>query len=437
MVEIVSVRERSRAQRHGVLPGDILLSVNGHEINDVLDYRFYLACRELHLKLHRGAEIVDVKILKDEYDDIGLEFATPLMDKKHTCENKCIFCFIDQNPKGMRKSIYFKDDDSRLSFLHGNYITLTNLKISDIQRIINMHISPVNVSVHTTNPELRVKMMKNKRSGEVLSYLRMLADAGIKLRGQIVLCKNVNDKAELDRTMRDLLEYYPQMDSVSIVPAGLTAYREGLYPLEPFTPEECAQVIRQVTEFGDKCVEKFGERIFYCSDEFYIKSGTPLPDYDFWGDFSQLENGVGMLSLFEYEFMCALDLISDEEKEIYREISVATGEAAYHMIERLCNKLSEVCPGVKIHVYPVKNNFFGGQVTVTGLLTGKDIAGQLAGKELGECLYLSRNVLRSEGDLFLCGMTPNELSETLSVPIEFTENDGGDFLYGLLNNQKG
>ncbi|MBQ3528742.1 MAG: DUF512 domain-containing protein [Clostridia bacterium] len=432
LVEITDVREHSRAAKQGILPDDILISINGHDINDVLDYRFYLCEKDINLLLKRNGTEYSVYIKKREYDDIGLEFATPLMDKKHTCENKCIFCFIDQNPKGMRKSIYFKDDDSRLSFLHGNYITLTNLKMSDIQRIINMHISPVNVSVHTTNPELRVMMMKNKHSGEVLSYLRILADAGIKLRGQIVLCKGVNDKAELQRSMEDLSEYYPQLDSVSIVPAGLTAYREGLYPLEPFSGEECAEVIRQVTEFGDRCIEKFGERIFYASDEFYVKSGTPLPDYEFWGDFAQIENGVGMLSSFEYEFMCALSTLDDEEKLTERNVTVATGYASYDMIKKLSDRLMGECPNLHINVEKIKNNFFGGEVTVTGLLTGKDIAEQLSGKELGEAVYLSKNVLRSEGDLFLCGMTPEELSEKLNTKIEFTDNDGGDFLYSLV-----
>ena len=432
MVEITCVKDRSRAKKAGILDDDILVSINGHEINDVLDYRFYLAEKDLNLLIKRDGQEYSVSIKKGEYDDIGLEFATPLMDKKHTCENKCIFCFIDQNPKGMRESIYFKDDDSRLSFLHGNYITLTNLKPADIQRIINMHISPVNVSVHTTNPDLRVMMMKNKHSGEVLSYLRTLADAGIKLRGQIVLCKGVNDKEELDRSMKDLSEYYPCLDSVSIVPAGLTAYREGLYPLEPFSPEECADVIRQVTEFGDKCVEKHGERIFYASDEFYVKSKTPLPEYEFWGDFAQIENGVGMLSSFEYEFMCALSTLDESEKEIEKKVTVATGYAAYDLISGLCRRLCEECPKLKINVERIKNNFFGGEVTVTGLLTGKDIAEQLSGKDLGRTLYLSRNVLRSEGDLFLCGMTPEELSNKLSTDLVFTENDGGDFLYSIL-----
>lgn len=436
MVKIVSVGKRSRAARHGIEPGDMLVSINGHTINDVLDYRFYLADSTVELCTVRDGRELSCTIRKGEYDDIGLEFETPLMDNKHSCENKCIFCFIDQNPKGMRESIYFKDDDSRLSFLHGNYITLTNLKRHDIERIIEMHISPVNISIHTTDPELRVKMMKNKRSGQVLEYLGMLSDAGIKLRGQIVLCKGVNDKQNLDRTMNDLLKYYPQLDSVSIVPAGLTAHREGLYPLEPFTPEECAEVIKQVTDFGDMCVTGYGERIFFVSDEFYVKSGTPLPDYDFWEGFTQLEDGVGMLSSFKYEFESMLSTLDEEEKSVVRTVSVATGEAAYGLIKSLSDRLSEQCPGLCINVFPIKNEFFGGQVTVTGLLTGTDIANQLrkpaADGMLGEKLYLSCNVLRSEGDVFLDDMTPDQLSEKLSVPLKFIENSGDAFLFAML-----
>ncbi len=432
MVEIKGVLPHSRADRCGIRAGDILLSINGYPINDVLDYRFRLAEDSVVLQLHRGPELIDVKIKKSTYDDIGLEFGTPLMDKKHRCENQCIFCFIDQNPKGMRETIYFKDDDSRLSFLHGNYITLTNLHDADIDRILEMHISPVNVSVHTTNPELRVMMMKNKRSGEVLSYLRRLADAGTKLRGQIVLCKGINDGAELDRSMRDLAEYYPALDSVSVVPAGLTAHREGLYPLEPFTAEECAAVIAQISAFGDACEKRFGERIFYASDEFYVKSGITRPCDEYYGEYAQIENGVGMLTSFETEFRSMLGTLSPEEKGVLRNVSVATGEAAADFMKGLIAELTAVCPNVKCTVYPVKNHFFGGQVTVTGLLTGRDLAEQLAGQELGETLFLSRTTLRSEGDLFLCGMTPAELSERLGVPLCFTENDGGEFLLKLL-----
>jgi len=432
MVEITGVIPHSKGDKHGIRAGDVLLSINDYPINDVLDYRFRLAEDVVILKLHRGPELLDVKIRKSTYDDIGLEFGTPLMDKKHRCENKCIFCFVDQNPKGMRETIYFKDDDSRLSFLHGNYITLTNLHDADIDRIIEMHISPVNVSVHTTNPELRVMMMKNKRSGEVLSYLRRLADAGTKLRGQIVLCRGINDGAELDRSMHDLAEYYPALDSVSVVPAGLTAHREGLYPLEPFTAEECAEVIAQVTAFGDECEKRFGERVFFASDEFYIKSGTPLPEDEYYGEYAQIENGVGMLTSFGTEFLSMLTTLSHEEKAVSRNVSVATGEASYEFMKNLIRELTDICPHVKCTVYPVKNHFFGGQVTVTGLLTGRDIAEQLAGRELGETLFLSRTTLRSEGDLFLCGMTPDELSEKLGVPLCFSDNDGGEFLLKLL-----
>ena len=432
MVEITGVLPRSRGAKKGIQAGDILLEINGHPIHDVLDYRFYLAERTVKLLLHRGSELLEITIRKEEYDDIGLEFATPLMDKKHRCENGCIFCFIDQNPPGMRESIYFKDDDSRLSFLHGNYITLTNLHDEDIDRILEMHISPVNVSVHTTNPDLRVKMMKNKRSGEVLKYLRRLADAGTKLRGQIVLCKGINDGAELDRSLRDLYTYYPAMDSVSIVPCGLTAHRAKLYPLEPFDAADCKQVIEQVTRFGDKCLSECGERIFYASDEFYVKAGLPLPDGSFYGEYTQIENGVGMLTSFADEFHSLLRMLDDEEKAVHREVSVATGEAAFAMIDGLAKEAEAACPGLTCHVYAIKNNFFGGQVTVTGLLTGKDMMEQLADKVLGEELLLSRTTLRNEGDLFLCGMTPEELSERLGVPLCFTENDGAAFLENLL-----
>ena len=432
MPEITGVLPRSRAAKAGILAGDWLLEINGHPIRDVLDYRFRLAEPTVTLRLHRGPDIFETTIRKGTYDDIGLEFGTPLMDKKQRCENGCLFCFIDQNPPGMRDTIYFKDDDSRLSFLHGNYVTLTNMKDEDIDRIIEMHISPVNVSVHATNPELRVKMMRNKRAGKVLAYLGRLAEAGITLRGQIVLCRGLNDGDELERSMRDLSAYWPAMDSVSVVPVGLTAHRHGLYPLEPFTPEECGAVILQIDRFN----EAFGKthrtddgspaRIFFASDEFYVKSGTPLPDDAYYGDYLQIDNGVGMLSSLIHEFRSALALADDEDcRGVNRTVSAASGEAAHAVVSMLAREAEERCPGLRVHTYAVKNRFFGGEVTVTGLLTGRDLAEQLAGKELGETLYLSRTTLRAEGDLFLDGMTPAELSEKLGVPVEFVDNDGG------------
>ncbi len=432
MVRITGVSARSRAHSAGLGTGDILVSINGHDISDVLDYRFYLTEKTLDIVYLRDGKKHAVTLKKDMYDDIGLDFETPLMDKKHSCENKCIFCFIDQNPPGMRESIYFKDDDSRLSFLHGNYITLTNLRDHDIERIIEMHMSPVNVSVHTTNPELRRMMMHNKRAGEVLGYLRRLADGGIKLRGQIVLCRNVNDGTELDRTMRDLYGLYPAMDSVSVVPAGMTAYRKGLYPLENFTDEECAGVVRQVTSFADGCERDCGERIFYPSDEFYLRGKVEFPPYETWGEFSQIENGVGMIASFDHELGCALEMLDDNDRESVRDVSVATGEAAYDFICSMAGRISRECPSVKIRVFEIKNNFFGGGVTVTGLLTGQDLYEQLKDEELGDELILSSSMLRSEGDMFLDSSTPEELSEKLGIKISFSDNDGASFLFSIL-----
>ena len=434
MVKIVSVDANSRAKKAGINENDVLVSINGREINDVLDYRFHLANKNVDICVMRDGEELHFNIVKAEYDDIGLDFETPLMDKKHSCENKCIFCFIDQLPKGLRKTLYFKDDDSRLSFLHGNYITLTNLDDKDIDRIIEMHISPVNVSVHTTNPELRVKMMKNKRSGEVLSYLKRFADAGIHICGQIVLCKNINDGDELMRSMRDLTEYFPALQSVSIVPAGKTKFRDNLYKLESFTKEDCRAVISQVEAFADECFEKYGSRLFFCADEFYIKGEIPLHDDEYYEGYAQIENGVGMLTSLLTEFGIETKYI-DEYLERYqapRRISVVTGMAAKDQIIDMCDRLCKIIDGLEIKVYPIVNDFFGHEITVSGLLTGKDIFEQLKDKELLDELILPPNVLRSEGDLFLCGMSLDELSEKLNVKIRLSGSDGAGFVSSML-----
>lgn len=434
MVSITDVIPGSRAFKAGLKCGDTLLSVNGREINDVLDYRFYLADRNVTLEVLRDGETHRFHISKDEYDDIGLGFETPLMDKKHSCENKCVFCFIDQLPKGLRKSLYFKDDDSRLSFLHGNYITLTNLRDKDIDRIIEMHISPVNVSVHTTNPDLRIKMMHNKRAGEVLSYLRRLADAGISLCAQIVLCKNINDGAELERTMNDLVSLLPALKSVSVVPAGLTKFRDDLYPLESFTSRECADVVRQVTEFGDRCKEKYGTRLFFCADEFYVNASLPLPDDAFYEDYAQIENGVGMLTNLMTEFDFEMG-DAEQYREVFRKprhVSVATGYAAYEYISRMCAELERAVPGLKVSVYRIKNNFFGEKITVAGLLTATDIIDQLTGKALGDELIFPACALRADGDVFLDDMTPAELSAALGVKATPSDNEGAAFIRSVL-----
>ena len=439
MVTITSVSRNSRADKAGIKSGDLLLAINGNEIEDVLDYRFYLAESQVTLTCTRNGELFEATICKSEYDDIGLDFETPLMDKKRSCKNACVFCFIDQLPKGLRESLYFKDDDARLSFLHGNYVTLTNLKDKDIDRIIKMHISPINVSVHTTNPELRVQMMKNKRAGEVLSYLRRLADAGIRICGQIVLCKGLNDGKELDRSMHDLRDLFPALTSVSIVPAGLTRFREGLYPLEAFTPEECRSVIKQVNAFGDKCLRENGSRLFYCADEFYIKGNIPIPDAEYYGDYEQIENGVGMIRSLEDEFHDELSYLRElgEEAQLGEErtVSIATGVAAYDSLSRLARLLEAYVPKLHIYVYKIINHFFGESITVAGLLTGKDMSEQLSGKPLGDALILSSNTLRADGDLFLCGMTPKELSDALGTPLIFCSSDGRELVASLLGKE--
>lgn len=434
MVKITAVYERSRADKAGLRAGDTLISINGREINDVLDYRFYLAEREITVLAERAGRTLEFKIKKKEYDDIGLDFETPLMDKKHSCENKCVFCFIDQLPKGLRSSLYFKDDDSRLSFLHGNYITLTNLHDRDIDRIIEMHISPVNVSVHTTNPSLRVKMMKNKRAGDVLGYLDRLAEAGIGLCCQIVLCKGLNDGEELSRTMRDLERLYPALQSVSVVPAGLTKFRDGLYELEPFSPEECVGVIEQVKAFGDACLEKHGTRLFYPADELYIKGGLALPEDSFYEEYSQIENGVGMITELRTEVYTELEYLDEYIGDFHapRRVSVATGYAAYEHISGLCREIEKRIKGLSVEVYRIKNNFFGEKITVSGLLTGKDMEEQLSGRALGDELLIPACTLRAEGDVFLDDMTPDELSERLGVSIRAVENSGDDLIRALL-----
>lgn len=437
MVKITEVYPHSRAEARGVRAGDILVSINGETITDVLDYRFHLTGNIIKLSLIRDGEELTVTIHKQQYDDIGLDFETPLMDKKHTCANRCIFCFIDQLPKGLRDTLYFKDDDSRLSFLHGNYITLTNLRDADIDRIIRMHISPVNISVHTTNPELRVQMMKNKRAGEVLSYLKRLADAGITLCGQIVLCRGINDGEELTRTMHDLAELYPALSSVSVVPAGLTKFRDGLYPLTAFSPEECAAVIAQVNAFGDACLNYYGSRLFFCADELYIKAGLPLPGEDYYEDYAQIENGVGMITSLESEIDYELtapdfDECYPTEGKLPRRVTVATGMAAKDSITAIAHRICERVPGLTVGVIPIVNRFFGESITVAGLLTGKDMSEQLSGRDLGELLLIPETTLRAERDLFLCGMSPQELACALHTPISTGGKTAADLLSAML-----
>ncbi|MBO4797984.1 MAG: DUF512 domain-containing protein [Candidatus Methanomethylophilaceae archaeon] len=433
MVQIAKVAPGSPADRKHLLPGDYLISINGHEIRDVLDYRYYLAERSVKLLIHRGPDLLEVSIRKEEYDDIGLDFSTFLMDTQKSCRNKCIFCFIDQLPDGMRDSLYFKDDDSRMSFLMGSYVTLTNLKEEDVDRILAMHMSPIRISVHTTDPELRVSMMKNPRAGEVLSYLRRFADAHITMECQIVLCKGYNDGMALERTLTDLEAYLPSLNSCSIVPCGLTCHREKLPKIEPFSPEDCLSILDQVSAHQEHCISTTGKPVFYCSDEFYLKSGRPFPEPSFYCGFPQIENGVGMIPSMREELEEELRLLPDECYAIRRTVSVATGEAAYPFLKQQCARLSERIPGLSIFVYPIRNDFFGEEITVAGLVTGGDLIRQLREKELGETLCIPSVMLRYEGDLFLDDVSLPEAEEALGVPITVSEaGSGRSFLSAVL-----
>jgi len=432
VVEVCSVAVGSRAESAGIRPGDFILSINGNKINDVLDYRYYLAEKRIRVELHRGEEILSVDIEKPVYDDIGLEFETYLMDKKRSFRNKCIFCFIDQLPRGMREPLYFKDDDSRLSFLTGSYVTLTNMSDEDIERIIKMKMSPINISVHTANPELRVQMLKNRRAGEVMDVMRRFAENGIVMNCQIVLCRGINDGDELIYTMNELEKLHPAVASVSVVPSGLTKFREKLYPLTPYTPEECGEIIDLVESVAARCREKYDVGLFYCGDEMYIKSGRELPDEPHYDGYPQIENGVGMIRSMKEEFEFAAEDLSGFDLSRKRKISIATGEAAHSFIVSLADALKAAVPSFECSVYEIKNDFFGENITVAGLITGQDLYNQLKGKDLGERLYLPSVMLRSDGEVFLDDMTPSELEEKLGVEIFFVKNDGYEFVEALL-----
>ncbi len=408
--------------RHKAREGDAVVAINGHRIVDVLDYKFFAYDPRLTVRLRRadGTEY-EVAVRKSEGGDLGLEFESYLMDTPRSCANNCVFCFIDQLPPGMRPTMYFKDDDARLSFLLGNYITLTNLSKREIERIIALHISPINVSVHTTNPELRCRMLKNARAGESIALMRRFAEHGVVMNCQIVCCPGWNDGEELLRTMRDLEAMYPGVHSVSIVPVGLTKYREGLEPLTPFTPEHAAETLDMVTAFGDECLQKHGTRIFFCGDELYLLAGRELPEDEFYEEHTQLENGVGMLRLLETEFRSALRL-SDEPDSV--PFSIAAGVSAAPYLRRLLELAQEKYPKLDGRVYPIVNDFFGHSINVSGLVTGQDLIAQLRGKELGRRLLISQNMLRRQEMDFLDDVTLEEASRALGVPIIPVEQDG-------------
>lgn len=431
-VLINGVAKKSIADKKGIRAGDVLISVNGHEINDVLDYSFYVKEEKLVLALVSESRAKKVKIRKKEYDDIGLEFETYLMDRQHHCKNKCVFCFIDQLPKGMRDTLYFKDDDSRLSFLFGNYVTLTNLTEHDVQRLIDMHISPVNVSVHTMNPTLRVEMMKNKHAGECLSILKRLADAGIQLNTQLVLCPGLNDGKELKFSLNELEKLRPAIQSIAAVPVGLTKFRKGLAKLRPYTPEEAKAVISTVDAFGKKCLEKYGTRLAFCADEFYLKAALPIPDEEYYEDYPQIENGVGLWKDLEVSFFDALESC-EADRSTKSRVSLITGTAAYPLIKKLAAAAEQKFPNVKADVFEILNDFFGHSITVAGLVTGQDLIAQLKNKDYAKRLIIPSVMLRSEEDMFLDNVTKEDVQKALDVTLTVTpQSDGAELLYNIL-----
>ena len=436
---IKSILPNSPLSETIIKPYDILHSINGKTISDILDYKFYSNDSRLMLELTDSDEKIKyVAIRKEEGADLGLEFESNLLDKQHTCENNCIFCFIDQLPGGMRSSLYYKDDDLRLSFLQGNYITLTNLTRNDIRRIIKMRISPINVSIHTLNPKLRCLMLRNKNAGLAINKLYTLAKANIKLNCQIVCCPGVNDGIWLNRTMNDLMMLGPAINSVSVVPVGLTKHRAGLTPLTPFDSELALKTIHQVERISRKCFNVYGKRVFFCSDELYIMAGKRLPSYKFYEDYPQLENGVGMMRLFMTEFIDHMHKIKISENIVFKPFSIVTGILAADYLEKLLKAFNKwyyknkTCFYIPASIYAIKNEFFGESITVSGLITGRDIITQLKDRDLGYRLLIPQNMLRCDEDVFLDDMTISELSQALNVPITVVKQNGADFFRALI-----
>lgn len=429
-VKIFDVTTGSHADKAGIKKGETLLSINSNEIVDVLDYRFYQVNRKLTLEVaDEDKNVRTIEMTKGEYEEIGLEFETYLMDKQHSCRNKCIFCFIDQLPKGMRESLYFKDDDSRLSFLFGNYITLTNITEHEIDRIIKMHISPINVSVHTTNPELRCKMMNNRFAGDTLKYLKRFADAGITLNCQIVSCPGINDGDELVRTLTDLENLGVNM--TAIVPVGLTRYRENLYPLVPYNKETAGQTIDIIEKMGDECVKKHGRRIFFPGDEFYLLAEREIPSPEFYEDFSALEDGIGMIAYLTDDVGWKLEEL-DADESLCHKVTIACGEGVLPYMKRIMSMINEKFPNITINTRAIKNNFFGGGVNVSGLVTGGDLIDQLRGDDLGDRLIITSSMLRFENDLFLDDVSTDDVERELGVTLVPVNNNGNDLVEAVI-----
>ncbi len=430
---IQDIMPGSIAEEMGIEPGDKLISINDSEIEDVFDYHFLVNEEELVVLIEKSnGEQWELEIEKDYDEDLGIVFEHGLMDEYRSCRNKCIFCFIDQMPKGMRETLYFKDDDSRLSFLQGNYITLTNMSDHDVERMIQYHLEPINISFQTTNPELRCMMLHNRFAGEALKKVDRLYEAGIHMNGQIVLCKGVNDGEELERSIQDLTTYLPYLQSVSVVPVGLTKYRDGLYPLEAFTKEDAQKVLDCIERWQKKIYEEYGLHFIHAGDEWYILAEREMPEEERYDGYMQLENGVGMLRLLMNEFEEALVDLEGDDRKI--EVSVASGKLAYPYVKKMIEKLQVKFPNIKVHLYWVRNDFFGEKITVSGLVTGQDLIAQLKGQGLGSKLLLPCNMLRDGEEVFLDDVTLTQVKESLQVEIDIVKSSGWDFINAVLNN---
>ena len=415
----------------GIEPGDKLLAINGNEIQDVFDYYYYEESEQLLLLIEKpDGEEWELEIEKDEDESLGIEFDQSLMDEYRSCRNKCMFCFIDQMPKGMRETLYFKDDDSRLSFLQGNYITLTNMSDHDVERIVKYRLEPINISFQTTNPELRCKMLHNRFAGEALKKVDILYRGQIEMNGQIVLCKGVNDGEELERTIRDLTGYLPYLKSVSIVPVGLTRYRDGLYPLEPFTKEDAREVLSVIHRWQEKIYQEHGIHMIHAGDEWYVLAEEEVPEEERYDGYLQLENGVGMMRLLFNEVQEALSAVTGDERQ--REISLATGRLMYPYIGKILEEIRKKFPNITTHLYAIRNDFFGERITVSGLITGQDLTGQLKGQPLGERLLLPCNMLKIGEPVFLDDFTLEEVENSLQVKTDIVKSSGQDLLDAVI-----
>lgn len=431
---IRSVEEGSIAWEMEIEPGDKLLSINGHEIEDIFDYRYYMEDEYLLVLIEKpNGEQWELEIEKDEYEDLGLEFVQGLMDEYRHCHNKCIFCFIDQMPPGMRDTLYFKDDDSRLSFLQGNYVTLTNMSEHDIQRIIKYHLEPINISFQTMNPELRCKMLHNRFAGDALKKVDLLYEAGIEMNGQIVLCKGFNDGEELEFSIQEMTKYLPNLRSVSVVPVGLSKFREGLEPLKPFTKEDAKQVLQTIHKWQKKIYAEYGIHFIHASDEWYLLAEEELPEESNYDGYLQLENGVGMLRLLENEFAEALERETGDDRA--RHVTMATGKLAYPTLCRLVEQMKEKFPNVQADVYAIRNDFFGESITVSGLITAGDLIQQMKEVKLGERLLIPCNMLRIDEDVFLDDYTVVDVENALQVPLNIVKSSGQDLLDTLLGRE--